>query len=177
MIQVLENCCSASYLDMMKHAATNSSNWNMKYPIGMAFEDKHLKLDILENEPVDEFLAGMAMGLLIQIYESKTYEGIFGRSLFYPEVSYCGISMKDRHREDNRHIDHEHDTDYIKIVGLLNSNWNAKDGGLFLHGDESIPMVPTNFVVFDPRVSHCASKITTNEKRLGIDFTVRKKDA
>ena len=53
----------------------------------------------------------------------------------------------------------------------------SKDGGLFLHGDESIPMVPTHFVVFDPRVPHCASKITTNEKRLGIDFTVRKKDA
>ena len=177
MIQVIENCCSAFYLDMLKHTATNSSNWNMKYPIGMEFEDKHLKLDIIENEPINELLAGMAMGLLIQIYESKTYEGISGRSLFSPEVSYCSISMKDRHREDNRHIDHEHDTDYIKIVGLLNSNWNAKDGGLFLHGDESIPMVPTNFIVFDPRVSHCASKITTNEKRLGIDFTVRKKDA
>ena len=177
MIQVIENCCSTSYLDMLKFAAMNSSNWNLKYPIGMAFEDKHLKLDILENEPVDEFLAGMAMGLLIQIYESKTYEGIFGRSLFYPEVSYCGISMKDRHREDNRHIDHEHDTDYIKIVGLLNSNWNAKDGGAFIHGELQFDMVPTNFIVFDPRVSHCASKITTNEKRLGIDFTVRKKDA
>ena len=177
MIQVIDNCCSAFYLDMLKHTATNSSNWNMKYPIGMEFEDKHLKLDIIENEPINELLAGMAMGLLIQIYESKTYEGISGRSLFSPEVSYCSISMKDRHREDNRHIDHEHDTDYIKIVGLLNSNWNAKDGGLFLHGDESIPMVPTNFVVFDPRIPHCASKITTNEKRLGIDFTVRKKDA
>ena len=177
MIQVIENCCSAFYLDMLKHTATNSSNWNMKYPIGMEFEDKHLKLDIIENEPINELLAGMAMGLLIQIYESKTYEGISGRSLFSPEVSYCSISMKDRHREDNRHIDHEHDTDYIKIVGLLNSNWNAKDGGLFLHGDESIPMVPTNFVVFDPRIPHCASKITTNDKRLGIDFTVRKKDA
>ena len=162
---------------MLKFAAMNSSNWNLKYPIGMPFEDKHLKLDVIENEPVDALLAGMAMGLLIQIYESKTYEGVTGRSLFYPEVSYCGISIKDRHRKDNRHIDHEHDTGYIKIVGLLNSNWNAKDGGLFLHGDESIPMVPTNFVVFDPRVSHCASKITTNEKRLGIDFTVRKKDA
>ena len=177
MIQVIENCCSTFYLDMLKHTATNSSNWNMKYPIGMEFEDKHLKLDIIDNEPINELLAGMAMGLLIQIYESKTYEGISGRSLFSPEVSYCSISMKDRHRLDNPHIDHEHDTNYIKIVGLLNSNWNAKDGGLFLHGDESIPMVPTNFVVFDPRIPHCASKITTNEKRLGIDFTVRKKDA
>ena len=141
MIQVIENCCSTFYLDMLKHTATNSSNWNMKYPIGMEFEDKHLKLDIIENEPINELLAGMAMGLLIQIYSKQP-------NLFLPEVSYCSISMKDRHRLDNPHIDHEHDTNYIKIVGLLNSNWNAKDGGLFLHGDESIPMVPTNFVVF-----------------------------
>ena len=175
MLQVIENCCSTSYLDMLKFAAMNSSNWNLKYPIGASFEDKHLKLDIIENEPVDEMLAGMAMGLLIQIYDSKTYNGIASKNLFSPEVSYCGISMKDRHRPDNKHIDHEHDKDYIKILGLLNSNWNSKDGGLFEHGDESIPMVPTNFVVFDPRIPHCASEILTNEKRLGIDFTVKKK--
>ena len=168
MLQVIENCCSTSYLDMLKFAAMNSANWNLKYPIGASFEDKHLKLDIIENEPVDEILAGMAMGLLIQIYDKRS-------DLFYPEVSYCGISMKDKHRLDNRHIDHEHDADYIKILGLLNSNWNSKDGGLFLHGDEVIPMVPTHFVVFDPRVPHCASEITTHEKRLGIDFTVKKK--
>ena len=167
-LEIIKDCCSTSYLDMIKFAAMNSSNWNLKYPIGMEFEDKHLKLDILENEPVDEFLAGMAMGLLIQIYDKRS-------DLFYPEVSYCGISMKDRYRLDNKHIDHEHDTDYIKIVGLLNNNWNSKDGGAFVHGDEEINMVPTNFVAFDPRVPHCASKITTNEKRLGIDFTVKKK--
>jgi len=153
---------------MLKFAAMNSANWNLKYPIGMPFEDKHLKLDIIENEPVDEVLAGMAMGLLIQIYDKRS-------DLFYPEVSYCGISMKDRHRLDNKHIDHEHNENYIKILGLLNNNWNPKDGGAFVHGDEEINMVPTNFVVFDPRVPHNASKITTNEKRLGIDFTVKKK--
>jgi len=168
MLQVIENCCSISYLDMIKFAAMNSANWNLKYPIGMPFEDKHLKLDIIENKPVDEVLAGMAMGLLIQIYDKRS-------DLFCPEVSYCGISMKDRYRLDNKHIDHEHDENYIKILGLLNNNWNPKDGGAFVHGDEEIDMVPTNFVVFDPRVPHNASKITTNEKRLGIDFTVKKK--
>ena len=168
MLQVIENCCSISYLDMIKFAAMNSANWNLKYPIGMPFEDKHLKLDIIENKPVDEVLAGMAMGLLIQIYDKRS-------DLFCPEVSYCGISMKDRYRLDNKHIDHEHDENYIKILGLLNNNWNPKDGGAFVHGDEEIHMVPTNFVVFDPRVPHNASKITTNEKRLGIDFTVKKK--
>jgi len=30
-----------------------------------------LKLDIIENDPVHDLLAGMAMGLLIQIYNSK----------------------------------------------------------------------------------------------------------
>jgi len=60
------------------------------------------------------------------------------------------------------------------VFGLLNSNWGPKDGGLFLHGDEAIPMVPGTFVVFDPRVPHSSSEITTDKKRIGIDFTVRK---
>ena len=152
---------------MMKHAAMSSTHWNMKYPINL--EPKHLKLDIIENDPLEPILAGMAMGLLIQIYDKG------GKNFFLPEVSYCSISMKDSSRVDNPHIDHEHDKDYIKILGLLNSDWNSKDGGLFLHGDEAIPMVPTNFVVFDPRVTHCASEIWTNKKRLGLDFTVKKK--
>ena len=166
MLTVLIDCCSKTYLDMMYHAAMTSTHWNMKYPIGL--DDKHLKLDIIENEPLEPIMAGMAMGLLIQIYDKG------GKDLFLPEVSYCSISMKDKYRVDNRHIDHEHDTDYIKILGLLNSDWGSQDGGLFLHGDEAIPMVPTSFVVFDPRVQHCASEITTNKKRLGIDFTVKK---
>ena len=152
---------------MMHHASMTSTHWNMKYPIGL--DDKHLKLDIIENEPLEPIMAGMAMGLLIQIYDKG------GKDLFLPEVSYCSISMKDKYRVDNRHIDHEHDTDYIKILGLLNSDWGSQDGGLFLHGDEAITMVPTSFVVFDPRVLHCASEITTDKKRLGIDFTVKKK--
>ena len=177
MLEVFGNCCSKTYLDMMKHTALSSSSWNMKYPIGL--EPKHLKLDIIENEPLEEILAGMAMGLLIQIYENETFTpaatNIKGKDLFLPEVSYCSISMKDKYRLDNRHVDHEHDTDYIKILGLLNSDWGPDDGGLFLHGDEAIPMVPTQFIIFDPRISHCASEITTNKKRLGIDFTVKKK--
>ena len=169
MLAVLTDCCSKNYLDMMKHAAMSSSSWNMLKPIGLA--DKHLQLPIIENEvlPNTESLSGMALGLLIQIFDSG------GKDFFLPEVSYCAISMKDRHRTDNRHIDHEHDTDYIKILGLLNSDWGPDDGGLFLHGDEAIPMVATHFVIFDPRVQHCASEITTDKKRLGLDFTVKKK--
>ena len=153
---------------MIKYTATNSDNWNLRYPNGTPLEDKHLKLDIIDNEPKQELLAGMAMGLLIQIYEKN-------KDLFYPEVSFCGISVKDKNRIDNRHTDHENDKDYIKIFGILNNNWNKKDGGSFLHGQEEVFLQPTNFVVFDPRILHCASKITTHEKRLGIDFTVKKK--
>ena len=167
MLEAIIDCCSKTYLDMMKHTAMNSSSWCLKYPINL--EPKHLKLDIILDEPLEPILAGMAMGLLIQIYDKG------GKEFFLPEVSYCSISMKDRYRTDNRHIDHEHDTDYIKILGVLNSDWGPDDGGLFLHGDEAIPMVPTHFVIFDPRVQHCASEITTDKKRLGLDFTVKKK--
>jgi hypothetical protein len=92
-----------------------------------------------------------------------------------PEVSYCAISVKDEHRQDNPHTDHEKDLDYIKIMGLLNSNWQPKDGGEFIHGKETIHMKPTSFVVFDPRITHCAAPIKSHEKRFGIDFTVRRK--
>ena len=167
MLEAIIDCCSKTYLDMMKHTAMNSSSWCLKYPINL--EPKHLKLDIILDEPLEPILAGMAMGLLIQIYDKG------GKEFFLPEVSYCSISMKDRYRTDNRHVDHESDKNYIKILGLLNSDWGPDDGGLFLHGEEAIPMVPTHFVIFDPRVQHCASEITTDKKRLGIDFTVKKK--
>ena len=115
------------------------------------------------------------MGLLIQIYNSKTEGGQFASDFFMPEVSYCAISVKDEHRQDNPHTDHEKDLDYIKIMGLLNSNWQPKDGGEFIHGEETIHMKPTSFVIFDPRITHCASLIKSHEKRFGIDFTVRGK--
>ena len=166
MLQIVEGCCSPHYLDMMKYSAINSSAWNMKYPQGRPFEDKHLKLDIIDNEVKEPLLAGMAMGLLINIWSRK-------QDLFTPEVSYCSISMKDRHREDNWHTDHDSDPGYIKVLGLLNSDWGSDDGGLFLHGDDVMTMRPGLFVVFDPRVPHRASEIFTDKKRLGLDFTVK----
>ena len=169
MLEVIENCCPSSYLDMLFYMSTNSDGWHLRYPNGAPFKDKHLKMDVLDNEEQKlPFLAGMAMGLLVQIYDKRD-------DLFLPECSYCGIGIKDKHRHDNTHTDHENDLDYIKIFGLLNSNWNSKDGGLFLHGDEAIPMKPKTFVVFDPRIPHSASEIFTDKKRVGIDFTVKKK--
>ena len=34
MHEVIENCCSKSYLDMIAYAAKESSNWNLKGIIG-----------------------------------------------------------------------------------------------------------------------------------------------
>ena len=167
MLEVIDNCCSPYYLEMMRQSAINSEAWNLKYPQGRPFEDKHLKLDVIVNEVKEPLLAGMAMGLLINIYSKR-------QDLFVPDVSYCSISMKDKYRKDNLHTDHENDFDYVKILGLLNSDWGPQDGGLFMHGDEAIPMKPCTFVVFDPRIPHHASEIFTEKKRLGLDFTVKK---
>ena len=175
MLRVIENCCSPQYLQMMKGVAETSETWNLKHPLGFPFEDKHLKLDVIENDPVHNLLAGMAMGLLIQIYNSKTEGGRFASDFFLPEVLHCAISVKDKHRQDKPHTDHENNLEYVKILGLLNSNWQPKDGGEFIHGEESIVMKPTSFVVFDPRIEHCASPIKTHEKRFEIDFTVKRK--
>ncbi len=167
MLEVIEDCCSPYYLEMMRQSAINSEAWNLKYPQGRPFEDKHLKLDVIVNEVKEPLLAGMAMGLLINIYSKR-------QDLFVPDVSYCSISMKDKYREDNLHTDHENDFGYVKILGLLNGDWGPQDGGLFMHGDEVVPMKPCTFAVFDPRIPHRASEIFTEKKRLGLDFTVKK---
>ena len=163
MLEIIESEIPLSYLDMMKYTAMNSEAWHMKYP--QNHPDKHLKMDIIDGDARQPLLAGMAMGLLILLYNKRS-------DLFSPEITYAGISIKDKNRLDNPHTDHVNDLDHIKIFGLLNSDWDSSDGGLFLHGDEAIPMVPGTFVVFNPRVTHSASGILSNKSRIGLDFTV-----
>ena len=163
MLEIIESGIPLQYLDMMKYTAMNSEAWHMKYP--QNHPDKHLKMDIIDGDARQPLLAGMAMGLLILLYNKRS-------DLFSPEITYAGISIKDKNRLDNPHTDHVNDLGHIKIFGLLNSDWNSEDGGLFLYGDEAIPMVPGTFVVFNPRVTHSASGITTNKSRIGLDFTV-----
>ena len=164
-----EPCVSLSYLSMVRFAAQNSDRWNMRYPNKASFDKKHLKLDIIENDPVNDLLAGMAMGMLIQIYDHNP-------TLFIPEVSFCGISIKDKYRQDNPHTDHENDKDYIKVLGLLNNDWECDvDGGEFLYEDKKIPLSPGQFVVFNPRKVHRSADIISDKKRFGIDFTVKRK--
>ena len=162
MLEIIESGIPKTYLDMMKYTALNSEAWHMKYP--QNHPDKHLKMDIIDGDARQPLLAGMAMGLLIMIYKKC--------NLFRPEITYAGISIKDKNRLDNPHTDHVNDLGHIKIFGLLNSDWGSMDGGLFLYGDEAIPMVPGTFVVFNPRVTHSASEIHGNKQRIGLDFTV-----
>ena len=166
MLEIIESGIPLTYLDMMKYTAMNTEAWHMKYP--QNHPDKHLKMDIIDGEVRQPLLAGMAMGLLILLYDKRS-------DLFSPEITYAGISIKDKNRLDNPHTDHVKDLGHIKIFGLLNSDWGSMDGGLFLHGDEAIPMVPGTFVVFDPRVTHSASEIHGNKSRIGLDFTVPKR--
>ena len=168
-IKILDNCCSSAYLDCLKHVASTSESWNLKYPFGkeISIEDKFLKLNIIDDTGVKHpFLAGLAMGLLLQIHEAG------GKGLFIPEIYWCGISIKDKHRLDNIHIDTKEDENFVKILGIINSDWEEKWGGGFFHNGTSNYIKPTSFCIFDPSENHAAEEIFTDKKRFAIDFTV-----
>ena len=168
MVKILNNCCSPTYLDCLKDIAANAENWNIKYPLNTPIEKKFLKLEIVGGGGVQHpVLAGLALGLLHQIYESG------GQDLFSPEMYFCGISIKDKHRPDNIHTD-KLDTDrkIVKIVGLLNSDWKEEWGGGFIHNETNNYIKPTSFCVFDASEEHGSSEIFTDKKRFAIDFAV-----
>ena len=85
--------------------------------------------------------------------------------------------MKDKHREDNLHTDHEkdelQDTPIIKVLGILNSDWQDSDGGGFIHNGITHKLMPGDFIVFNPRLPHKAEDIMTDKKRIAIDWTIR----
>ena len=169
-IKLIENACSPFYLDMIKHVASNDDSWNFKYPIGKPLDESHLKLDIIDNDDTKHpLLAGIAMGLLIQIYDKG------GKDLFIPEIYFCGISIKDKHRKDNVHVDDANRNDTIKIMGILNSDWDPNTmGGGFMHGGVIHKLNPTDFCIFDPRTPHAAEDIICDHKRFAMDFSVKK---
>jgi len=182
-VKILDNCCSPAYLDFLKFEAAVSDNWNLQYPMGIdeitgkefPFEEKFLKLDIINHGIRNPYLAGLAVGLLIQIHEAG------GQDLFIPEIYWCGISIKDKHRLDNIHIDHEAfgpnslenaSDNFIKVMGVINSDWEEEWGGGFFHDGASYYAKPTSFYIFDQLKPHGAEEIFTDKKRVAIDFTV-----
>ena len=170
MIKIIDNCCSPKYLDCLKEVATTSENWNMNFPHGegVVIEDKFIKLTIINNDIIKQpLLAGLAMGLLIQIYEAG------GQSLFFPEaICLCGISIKDKHSLGKIHTDHENMKGVVKILGIINSDWKEEWGGEFFHDGTSNYIKPTSFCIFDPLEEHAAEEMFTDKKRFAIDFTV-----
>ena len=173
-VKILDNCCSPAYLDLLKFIASTSDNWNLQYPIGIdettgeeiPFEDKFLKLDIINNGIRNPYLAGLALGLLIQIHEAG------GQDLFIPEIYWCGISIKDKQTSNNIHTDYKKQEPFVKILGIINSDWEENWGGGFFHDGTSNYIKPTSFCIFDPSEEHAAEEIFTDKKRFAIDFTV-----
>tara|TARA_A100001011_G_scaffold95912_1_gene100873 strand:+ start:170 stop:637 length:468 start_codon:yes stop_codon:yes gene_type:complete len=126
------------------------------------------KLNLIEHGNYkNPLLAGIAIGLLTQIYEMG------GKDYFIPEVHFCGISLKDNTTPLNIHTDNW-DENKIKVLGLLSDKWKKEDGGGFWYNQIVYPMIPTEFIIFDPNVRHSSDKIKSNKQRMAIDFTVTK---
>ena len=165
-VKIIDNCCSLAYLDCLKHVASNAENWNLMWPPAFSIEDKFLKLNVIQDGVKHPVLAGLVLGLLIQIHEAG------GHGLFIPEIITCGISIKDKHRTDNIHTDQEKNNNCVKILGIINSDWKEEWGGGFFHNGTSNYVKPTSFCIFDPSEEHAAEEIFTEKKRFAIDFTV-----
>ena len=171
-IKIIDNCCSPVYLEYLKQVASYAENWNLHYPLNTSIEDKFPKLDIIQKGThKHSFLAGLAMGLLLQIYKVSIYAND-GQELFIPEIYWCGISIKDKHRLDNIHADTEEGEGAVKILGIINNDWKEEWGGGFFHDGTSNYIKPTSFCIFDPTKPHSAEEIFTDKKRMAIDFTV-----
>jgi len=175
-IKIIDNCCSLEYLNCLKQLASMSENWNMRYPAEHPIEDKFLKLDILQDGIAKHhLLAGLALGLLLQIYEAA---GATDQNLFIPEMYWCGISIKDKHTPNNTHsdlttpLDYKTQNNFIKIIGLINNDWEETWGGGFFHNGTNNYIKPTSFCIFDATKPHAAEEIFTDKKRFAIDFTV-----
>ena len=136
------------------------------YPPAFPIENRFLKLDIIYQGVKHPFLAGLAMGLLIQIHANT--DG----NLFIPEIFWCGISMKDKHTPNNIHVDNEKDENFVKILGIINSDWKEEWGGGFFHNGTSNYIKPTSFCIFDPAEKHAGEEIFIDKKRFAIDFKV-----
>ena len=170
MVKIIDNCCSPAYLETLKTFASNSENWNLKYPPTSLIEDRFLKLTIIDNRNIRHpILAGLVIGLLMQIHEASDQD------LFIPEISWCGISIKDKHTPNNIHKDYENpNKGVIKIIGILNSDWKEEWGGGFFHDGTSNYIKPTSFCIFDASKPHSAEEIFTDKKRFAIDYEVFK---
>ena len=163
MIHVIRNACSTYITSLMYDRSIASNNWHFRFPFGSPLEDKHPKLDIVDIEIKEEFLSGVACSILLNVYDSG------GKDYFIPEIFYCGVSIKDKFREDNIHTDDA----AIKVLGILNPEWDEDWGGGFYYNGDIIKLSPGDFCIFDARLPHASAPIHTDKKRVAIDYSVR----
>lgn len=163
MIRIIENGCSTHISTLLYDRAINSTEWHFKFPAGAPLEDKHPKLDVIDTDIKNEFLAGVACSMLLNVFDAG------GKDYFIPEIFYCGISIKDRHREDNIHTDDAS----MKVLTILNPEWKEEWGGGFYYDGNVYSIKPGDFCVFDARKPHAAAPIHTDKKRVAIDYWVR----
>ena len=172
----IDNAVPLMVLEYMRMRLQNEERWSFSYPKGAAFEKKHPKLTIYDGSDIPEakLLEGMSHIILLSIYNSMVQQNM---NLFHPSMLWCGASIKDKHREDNIHTDHEDDIPddirVVKLLGLLHGEWPEENGGHFEWGGKNHTMTPGTFLCFDPLVHHRATDILVNTKRIALDYTVR----
>ena len=164
MIYRFENAVSQRMTEFLFYEATTSNRWSFTYPLNTPIDESFPKLDVIMDDGIREpYLAGIALSLLLNIYER------IGEDYFFPEVHYCGISIKDKHRLDNIHTD---DCD-LKVLTLLNQEWKPEWGGEFIFDGEAYPLTPGDVIVFNPRIPHGAAPINIDKKRIALDMGVK----
>ena len=173
-IKILQTNITPMFLEYLKHHFQECAHWSWKYPLNSHFSKRHPKLTIIDGTPQPpevERLAGLSMALWTMMYE----QGL--NTLVYPKILWAGASIKDKHRKDNIHTDHDDDIPkdwkVLKVLGVLNSDWKEEWGGGFTWNGNNYYLKPGSFYVFDPLVPHAASDIYCDEKRIAIDFTAR----
>jgi len=173
-IKLLKTNIGPMFLEFLRYQFQESEFWSFKYPLNSHFSKRHAKLTIIDGTPQPaavERLAGLSMALLTLLYE----QGL--STLVYPTPLWVGASIKDNHRKDNTHTDHEDDIPkdwkVLKVLGCLNSDWKEEWGGGFTWNGNGYYAPPGSFYVFDPLIPHAASDIHCDEKRIAIDFTLR----
>jgi hypothetical protein len=167
---ILKKVASKELLNLIYRNALNSKNWNFLYPQNQ--EEKHAKINVYsieeQHDVKDKFLLGLCTSLLLEVYKNG------GRNYFNNNFpSYIGISMKDKFRSDNFHTDEDpYYKKNIKILGILNPEWENEWGGGFIHGEKLYSIEPGDFVIFDSSISHKAEDIKINKKRIALDFSL-----
>ena len=90
-------------------------------------------------------------------------------------MHFCAVSQKDSSTPTNFHTD-DWGEGRLKVLGILNSNWSGeKDGGGFICDGVPYKLEPTDFLIFDSNQTHSNNIITSNKKRIAIDYMLTAK--